>query len=115
MSVIILIILIHFVYDYSGGVVSVCGKYFHVFVRESCQDCLWYYVPLDGKPIDKQLNLIPIIKEFTAECTYVTNDGDMCYIRTNRNAPNFRLVQIDVNIPEEVICQCLKLGKRGKP
>ena len=82
--------------------VSHCGTYLHVYVRQSCQDCLWYYALLDGKPIEGEIKLTPIITEFNAEYDYVTNDGTVCYVRTNRNAPNFRLVKIDLDNPSEV-------------
>lgn len=49
--------------------------------------------------IDSELKLIPIIEEFSAEYDYVTNDGDICYVRTNKNAPNFRLIKIDLKSP----------------
>ena len=29
----------------------------------------------------------------------MTNDGNICYVRTNKNAPNFRLVKIDLKSP----------------
>jgi prolyl oligopeptidase len=86
----------------SGSVVSDCGKYLHVYVREACQDCLWFYVPLTGEPITGAFQLIPIVEVFNAEYDYVTNDGDICYVRTNKNAPNFRLVKIDLKNPSEV-------------
>ena len=78
---------------------SDCGKYLHVYIRESCQNSLWYYVSLDGVAIESKLNLMPVIEEFSAEYEYVTNDDNICYMRTNKNAPNFRLVKIDLRSP----------------
>jgi hypothetical protein len=98
-----IIIYIKFQYYNSGSVVSDCGQYLHVYIRESCQDCLWYYVRLNGEPIETELKLIPIIEEFNAEYEYVTNDGDICYVRTNKNASNFRLIKIDLKSPSKVI------------
>jgi prolyl oligopeptidase len=79
--------------------VSDCGKYLHVYIRESCQNTLWHYVSLDGIAIDSKLKLNPIIEEFTAEYEYVTNNDNICYMRTNRDAPNFRLVKVNLKSP----------------
>ncbi|CAG2100307.1 unnamed protein product, partial [Medioppia subpectinata] len=82
-----------------GAVVSDCGQYLHVYVREEVSNCLWFYVCLNGLAIDRELQLTPIIDEFSAEYDYVTNDESICYVRTNKNAPNFRLVKVDLNSP----------------
>lgn len=82
-----------------GSVVSDDGKYLHVFVREACHDCTWYYTELKGKVTGK-LDLTPIITKFEAEFEYVTNDDNIAYIKTNKDAPNYRVVKVDLNKPE---------------
>lgn len=86
----------------SGGCVSDDGKYLHVFVREGCQDNLWYYAKLDGKPIQGKLDLTPIVTKYEAEYDYVNNDGDIVYMKTNKDAPNYRVIKVDLKRPEPV-------------
>ncbi|KAI1302317.1 Prolyl endopeptidase [Halotydeus destructor] len=80
--------------------VSDCGKYIHVMVREGCHDNAWYYTHLPQN-IDGKFELKPIVEEFSAEYEYVTNEGSLTYIRTNKGAPNYRLVRVDLNKPEQ--------------
>lgn len=40
-------------------------------------------------------------EEANAEYYYVTSDDNLVYMRTNRNAPKFRLVKVDLNNPDE--------------
>ncbi|XP_054168827.1 prolyl endopeptidase-like [Oppia nitens] len=78
-------------------VVSDCGKYLHVFVRESCQNCLWFYAYIDGLAINGPIKLTPIIEEYSAEYEYITNDDSVCYVRTNKLANNYRVIKFDLN------------------
>lgn len=79
----------------SGAVVSDCGKYLHVFVRKGCQDVLWFYSKIPEK-IGK-LELTPIYTTFDSEFEYVTSDGEVVYARTNKSAPNFRVVKFHLD------------------
>ena len=48
------------------------------------------------------MNLIPVIDKPESNYEYITNDGPITYILTQKNAPNFRLVAIDIKNPKEV-------------
>jgi prolyl oligopeptidase len=48
------------------------------------------------------MNLIPVIDKPEASFEYVTNDGPLTYLITQKNAPNYRLVAIDIKNPKEV-------------
>jgi len=48
------------------------------------------------------MNLIPIIDKPETSYDYVTNDGPITYLLTQKNAPNFRLVAVDIKKSEEV-------------
>ncbi|RWS18145.1 hypothetical protein B4U80_10279, partial [Leptotrombidium deliense] len=83
--------------------VSDCGKYLFVSARETCRQNLLFYSKLDTEntPIVGQLELTPIFDKFEADYIYVTNDGDKVTMRTNKNAPNFKVVCFDLNDPTE--------------
>lgn len=38
---------------------------------------------------------------YVVKFQYITNDGPKMIFRTNKNAPNYRLIVIDVNSPAE--------------
>ncbi len=50
------------------------------------------------------MNLIPVIDKPEASYEYVTNDGPITYLVTQKSAPNYRLVAIDIKNPKEVNC-----------
>lgn len=103
--------------------VSDCGKYLIVSIYEELRQNLLYIADIEANgQIVGKLPLMPIISEFNADYEvntqtlienwtkiieiswrfqYVTNTGSKMIFRTNRNAPNFRLVVIDVNEPVE--------------
>jgi prolyl oligopeptidase len=63
---------------------------------------IWYYSHLNGNPINSSLKVIPVIDKPEATYEYITNDGPITYLLTQKNAPNFRLVAININKPKEV-------------
>ena len=85
------------------GTVSDCGKILHLNIREKCIDSIWYYAKLDGNlPIKQRLAVHPIIEtfEFESEYDYITNNENLVYFKTNRDAPNFRVCRLDLNSAE---------------
>lgn len=56
----------------------------------------FYLAQLEGKPLD-QLAWIPIVTEFAYTLSYIGNDGNRFYFTTNKDAPNYRVVMLDVN------------------
>ncbi len=78
------------------------GKYVHIFPQEGTSATPWFYAKLDGNPIQTGLTFIAITDKAEAEYFYVTSDDNIVYMRTNRNAPKFRLVKVDLNNPQEV-------------
>lgn len=49
-----------------------------------------------------KLELKPFIENFDADYDYVTNDGPVHYLKTNKDAPNFRLVVVDLSSSESL-------------
>ncbi|XP_035707476.1 prolyl endopeptidase isoform X3 [Folsomia candida] len=91
-----------------GGInVTGDGKYLLVFpsigILGAQGDTMFYYGDLsDGSFSGKdKLNLVPVITKFEAEYHYVANDGPLIYLRTNKAAPNYRIVGIDVTNVDE--------------
>ncbi len=61
-----------------------------------------YYTDLEANSINSSMNLIPVIDKLETSYDYVTNDGPITYLLTQKSAPNFRLVAIDIRNPKEV-------------
>ena len=57
---------------------------------------------LDFKDLSKKNStFVPLMKDYEHEFNAVDNIGDNLYILTNYKAPNYRLIKIDTNHPEE--------------
>nr|CAD7456437.1 unnamed protein product [Timema tahoe] len=81
-------------------VVSDDGEWLYVMPREGTKENSLYYAKLSDLPggeIKEKLKLYPIVPEMEAEYDYVANDGPLVYIRTNKDAPNYKLITIDLN------------------
>ncbi|XP_031624415.1 prolyl endopeptidase-like isoform X2 [Contarinia nasturtii] len=78
--------------------ISHCGKYLIVTSTITTSDNLVFFADLEQNgPINGKISLIPIITKFEADFIYVTNTGSKMVFHTNKNAPNFRLITIDLN------------------
>lgn len=86
-----------------AGYVSCCGRYVFVSVQETCKNEVVYYCDLQLLPdgISGPLPLKCIVDKFEAEYNYVTNDGPVIMFHTDKNAPLFRLVNINLEQPHE--------------
>lgn len=86
-----------------GGEVSDCGTYLIVTVSESCKDNQLHFSnlgALGGDGISGRISIQPIVTEFEAEYEYITNEGSICTFRTDKDAPNYRLINIDLKNPD---------------
>uniref|UniRef100_A0A1L8DTF2 Prolyl endopeptidase n=1 Tax=Nyssomyia neivai TaxID=330878 RepID=A0A1L8DTF2_9DIPT len=82
--------------------VTHCGKYLLLLVVKDCRDNLVYFVDLEKTgEITGKLELKQIIHKFEADYDYVANVGSKIVFRTNKNAPNYRLISIDLENPSE--------------
>lgn len=69
---------------------------------KDCRDDLVFFADLEetGEIIDK-LKLTQIVFKFESDYEYITNTKSIVTFRTNKNAPNYRLINIDFNNPAE--------------
>ncbi|XP_059086874.1 prolyl endopeptidase-like [Tigriopus californicus] len=85
------------------GEVSDCGRYLLVCPGVDCQDNLVFFADLEALPngITGKISLTQIIFKFEADYQYVTNTGSKFVFRSNKNAPRYQLICIDLEHPEE--------------
>eukprot|EP01102_Stenamoeba_stenopodia_P018895 TRINITY_DN7009_c0_g5_i1.p1 TRINITY_DN7009_c0_g5~~TRINITY_DN7009_c0_g5_i1.p1 ORF type:complete len:738 (-),score=208.69 TRINITY_DN7009_c0_g5_i1:150-2363(-) len=88
-----------------GVALSDDDKYLIITVSESTKDvCQWYYAKLSyqepkdgGLSIDlSKLEVIKLIDNFDAVYDYITNEGSLFFYRTNLDAPNSKIITIDI-------------------
>ncbi|KAG9493309.1 hypothetical protein GDO78_001290 [Eleutherodactylus coqui] len=87
-----------------GAEVSDDGQYVLLSIREGCDPVnrLWY-CDLHKQPngITGILPWVKLIDNFDAEYEYITNEGTVFTFKTNCNAPNYKLINIDFSDPQE--------------
>lgn len=89
----------HHVMHFRGSpVITEDGKYIHLFPQEGTSSTPWFFAELE-LPITKEIQFKTVFAEATNEFFFVTNDDNLVYIRTNKDAPKFRLVRVDLNNP----------------
>lgn len=81
--------------------VSDCGKFLVLTPLEGCTNKLVYFARLDPRQkLTGKLQLQSVVTKFEAVYDYVTNNGSKFIFRTNKDAPNYRLVVIDFDDPD---------------
>ncbi|CAH1103199.1 unnamed protein product [Psylliodes chrysocephalus] len=84
-----------------GAHVSHCGNYLIVTPIKGCKDNLLYFAKFTkDRSITGKLQLTPVITELDADYEYITNMDSKFVFRTNKNAPNYRIVVIDFDNPQ---------------
>ncbi|KAF6211177.1 hypothetical protein GE061_014292 [Apolygus lucorum] len=81
-----------------GGDVSDCGRWLISETRNACHYNLLYFADLQALPdgITGRINLTEIVGKFEADYLYITNTGSKFVFRTNKDAPNYKLIIIDL-------------------
>uniref|UniRef100_A0A6E8VZ53 Prolyl endopeptidase n=1 Tax=Anopheles coluzzii TaxID=1518534 RepID=A0A6E8VZ53_ANOCL len=81
--------------------VSDCGKYLMLFIMKGCKDMLLYFSNLEkAGTLESKLDFVKVVTEFDSDYDYVTNEDNIFSFRTNKGAPNYRIVNIDFEQPE---------------
>lgn len=71
-------------------------------VVKDCRDDLVFFADLEKTgEITGKLELNQIVFKFESDYEYITNTKSVVTFRTNKNAPNYRLINIDFNNPAE--------------
>ncbi|PSN45880.1 Prolyl endopeptidase [Blattella germanica] len=86
----------------SSAEVSDCGQWLIITSQKDCRDNLLYFCDLNSLPdkkISGKVNLTQVVHKLEADYEYVTNEGPVCIFRTNKDAPNYRLIKIDFTDP----------------
>ncbi|XP_058061295.1 prolyl endopeptidase [Anopheles bellator] len=80
--------------------VSDCGKYLLLFIMKGCKDMLLYFANLEkAGNLSTKLDFVKVVTEFDSDYDYVTNENSIFSFRTNKGAPNYRIVNIDFDEP----------------
>lgn len=81
--------------------VSDCGRWLVILPSKYCHNNLVYFSDLsqltDG--IKGRLEVVPIVEKFEADYDFIANTGSKFVFRTNKDAPNYRLIVIDFENP----------------
>lgn len=84
-------------------------------INQSCEFNLWYFHKFDdplNPKITGKLNLEPVVEDFVADIDYVTNIGDDQYIHTNKDAPNFKFVKVNLASKEKTFVDIIPNHKK---
>ncbi len=86
------------------GNVTDDGEYLIITISKSCDnENLFYYYKLNNfnpKLGDDIVNVVKFVDSFEAEYSYVTNEGSLFYLKTNLDAPLYKLIVVDLNTME---------------
>ena len=85
----------------SLGEVSEDGRYLIITFARGADPRNRLYVKALGDPVDPNIAapVKPLIEDDDAEYTYIGNAGTTFYIRTDKDAPNRRVIAVDVRDP----------------
>ncbi|KAG9091317.1 hypothetical protein FS749_016631 [Ceratobasidium sp. UAMH 11750] len=98
-------------YMWSTSITSPDGRYLALYVsRDTARQNLLWITDLEdaSNPIGPNMKWIKLINEWDAEYSIIANDGPRMYIKTNKDAPNHRVVTIDISDAGRVAGLCFK-------
>lgn len=82
---------------YRTGVVTDCGRWLIAKFSKECRDNLVYFAKLNAKEeITGKLPFTKIIKKLESDYEYIGNFETKAIFKTNKNAPNYKLISIDL-------------------
>ncbi|KAG6331834.1 hypothetical protein ID866_7256 [Astraeus odoratus] len=77
------------------------GRYLYLsVVRDTARKNLLWVSDLQENEIGQNMKWVKLIDEYDAEYTVIANDGTKLYILTNENAPQYKVITIDLADPK---------------
>ncbi|KZT27069.1 hypothetical protein NEOLEDRAFT_1194599 [Neolentinus lepideus HHB14362 ss-1] len=77
------------------------GKYMSVYItRDTARKNLLWIADLEQNEIGPNMKFTKLVDEFEAEYDIITNDSTKLYIRTNKDAPLYKVVTVDLADPK---------------
>lgn len=80
--------------------VSHCGRYLILYIMPGCKGMRVYFSNIDGNALDGRLTFTKLIDNFDFDFDYITNEASVFTFRTNKNAGNFHVVNVDLSAAE---------------
>ncbi|THH29783.1 hypothetical protein EUX98_g4402 [Antrodiella citrinella] len=85
---------------FNAEITDIDGKYAIVTIRkDTSRKHLVWIADLEKEAIGQNLQWDKLIDSFDAKYDYIANDGTVFYFLTNHNAPQFKVVSIDISKP----------------
>ncbi|KAH7907477.1 prolyl oligopeptidase [Hygrophoropsis aurantiaca] len=85
---------------WGASVSEVDGKYLYLDVsRDTAPKNLLWVADLENDQIGQNMKWDKVIDEFDAQYGVIANDGSVLYLRTNKNAPQYKVITIDLADP----------------
>ncbi|KAF8680930.1 prolyl oligopeptidase [Rhizoctonia solani] len=92
-------------YMWGAQVTSPDGRYLILYVsRDTARQNLLWVTDLEdpSNPIGPNMKWIKLIDDWEASYSVLANDGPRFYIKTNKDAPNYRVTTVDISNEERV-------------
>ncbi|PAV82008.1 hypothetical protein WR25_22641 isoform B [Diploscapter pachys] len=100
-----------------GGEVTHDGRYLIIDVSRGCDpyNMLYYYdlAAVDNK-ITGRIEPIPLFDKLDAKYDFIENDGHHFIFKTNKDAPMFKLVKVDISKPQDKWIEMIPENPRAK-
>ncbi|KAJ3553954.1 hypothetical protein NM688_g3348 [Phlebia brevispora] len=87
---------------YGTEVTEVDGRYVLMSIsKDTSRKNLLWVADLQNAEIGQNMQWNKVIDEFDAAYDYIANDGTVFYLLTNKDAPQYKLVRVDISQPAE--------------
>uniref|UniRef100_A0ABD2XFN7 Peptidase S9A N-terminal domain-containing protein n=1 Tax=Trichogramma kaykai TaxID=54128 RepID=A0ABD2XFN7_9HYME len=78
------------------GEVTDCGRWLIVIAQKEYRDNLVLFTKIEGEEINGKLPLIEVVGKLDADYEYIAYSGTKAVFRTNKDAPNYKLIMVDL-------------------
>lgn len=95
--------------------VSLDGRYLELYItKDTSRKHLLWIADLTENKIGPDMNWIKLINTFDAAYSILANDGTKLYIQTNKDAPQYKLITIDLSDPNLTQTELVPEDKEAK-